>query len=439
MNLPLLTEKFNCTERNGRIEFEFTTQENDASKRIRPKDHEIFREFSFVKGRDVYIYGKGPNESYAALAFYLVLFQARKIECYEYNHLKRDVLIHDAEVPNAQISVPGKQWFEFAKQFPRDTINISRNQQDPEGYWEDDIYLHLERMGLPAGSGDSPAILVKGKGGPVMYAALACAAARLGYNELLVDKPKEENLLAFNERVAGRELPKDNTGVPPGFCLGILGDPCSGKSVFAQTLFNCICDLYPPRQIWVYDCDMAAPTQNWFMRESSSGDPLRVEAAIKRRKELKVREFTSQLELDVAQSLKNEKSSLQLVIADLPGGNHKVTPPQRIPVSRAEMMRQCDAFIVLCRKDKPNVFDDWVGALKEYGLENRVIAKVTTDAPKGPVAVSELAKTTDGLLTCEIQGLDREKGSQLIDVLKPTLEELGRELQRHFGQSYDVL
>lgn len=438
MNLPLLTEKFNCTERNGRIEFEFTTQHNVKELRFEPEDHQLFREFSFVKGRDVYIYGKGPNEAYASLAFYLTMFQAKSIICQEYI-LKRDFLLHDSSIQDTQRKYSERHWFDFSIQFPMDNIEILRNPADPQGFWEAGIYNHLECLALPDDAGNSPTVCLTGKGGPVMYAALACCAFRSGYNELVVAKPTEANLLVFNDRVAGRELPRDNAGAPPGRCVGIVGDPCSGKSVFSQTFFHCICNLYPPSQVWVYDCDMMAPTPNWYLRGLASEDQQYIQEFKKRRDGLKSK-WDSTKENQIAQHLQNLKTNIQLVIADLPGGNHKVKPPQRIPdASRAEMMRQCDAFIVLCRKDKPNVFDDWVSALKEYGLGNRVIAKVTTDAPKGPVAVSELAKTADGLLTCEIQGLDREKGSQLIDVLKPTLEELGRELQRHFGQSYEVL
>ena len=441
-----LGKKFVCAEKDGRIDIEFNTNLSDEELLVRPSDHEFFRGLGqVVKNREVYLHGKAPNETYAAAAFYLTQFHPRRIVCHEF-HYDIDVLIYDEEVTKSQMTLPERKWFKFSVKVFRDTIEVIGNNDDPRGIWGKDVFDDLETLALPDGAGNNPAFCLTGNGSQVLYAALASAAARFEYNELVVDKPQEPNLLAFNDRVAGRELPKDTMGVPPGRCLGILGDPNSGKSVCSRTLFNCIRDLYPPSQVWVYDCDMSSPTPNWYMRALSSGDPQRIQAAKARREELKTNKWNENKERDVAHALQTLKSNIQLTIADLPGGKHpnrekgQDFPPQRIPgPTRAEMMSQCDAFIVLCRKDKPNVFDDWMDALREYGLQDRVIAKVISDAPNSPPAVSELATDENGLLTCEICGLGRENGGQLAVALKPTLKKLGVAIQRHFGQSYEVL
>ena len=127
--------------------------------------------------------------------------------------------------------------------------------------------------------------------------------------------------------------------------------------------------------------------------------------------------------------LANLKANLRLVIADMPGGKHPKTgeAPTRITgPTRGHMMQQCDGFIVLCRQDKPTVFEDWQTALREHGITSPVLAKVVSADYQAPrVFATKPSVNEQGFFTFAIDGLSREKSDEeLIKALKPAFQEL---------------
>ena len=397
---------------------------NNSEKRV--KEDEDYRSFlrlaDYVKDKDVVISGRMPQEGYAALGFYLVRFDAKSI-VYNNEPLKiRNLLLYSR---GNNIKEP-KQWFEFTVDEKSDMAKIIRAPSD-DGKWGDDVMAGLKVIAEINGK-QSNVLTITGNGPQQMYAALGIAAAIYGYKEIRIEKMPVYPAIAFNNEQAGRfESPR--CLVDNGIILGVLGDPHSGKSVFSINLSNCFRKYCPVGYgTWLYDCDMASPTPDWYYSVMSSGD----EADRRRVTEMRDKnkeEWDKEKEDEVAQILKLNRKKTNLLIADMPGGKfskgEESFTPDRIPNNTYKMMEQCDYFVILCRKDKPNVFDDWKEALRKYNLDKRVIARFITDSPESEVRISALSKDEHGIFTCEIQGLDRiKKENQIIPAMKESLGEL---------------
>ena len=121
------------------------------------------------------------------------------------------------------------------------------------------------------------------------------------------------------------------------------------------------------------------------------------------------------MEARCARDLAILRTNLDLVVADLPGGRHPKDgeppfEPQRISgESRAGMFRQCDAFIVLCRKDRHDeILKGWLDALSRFGLQDRVVAVLDSSDPDSDFSISPLDLDDAGILRGDIHGLARE-------------------------------
>ncbi|MBR4518374.1 MAG: hypothetical protein IKO65_05180 [Victivallales bacterium] len=446
MAKTVLNHILTMEEGNGRLRLEFTTDNNlptpgkrkntrrkKENVRANPSDYEeVARKLAGkVQGRRVHLKGRGPVEAYASLSYYLVLFGASAITLYE-NNLKKIIRIYPLDG-----HAPKPDWFKFTSSPDGDRARLVRPENENQR-WGDEVIRTLYKLSLSPEKPSSRTLTLTGNGAVAMYAALGCLAAREGYANLVVDKPALPYLIHFSKDLTVTTPVKPPRFSFPGFCLGILGDPNSGKSVFSRTFYHCCKDLCPDNQIWIYDCDMAAPTPDWYCQGKSSPDEAVRKSYDKQRSVFK-HEWSMEKELQIVQDLQNLKSNLQFIIADLPGGKHpkpdgKWFPPERIPgANRAEMMRQCDAFILLCNTAKPTVFGDWMDALWNYDLADRVAAKVFSlplAKESDPVEVAEpLDDNKDGPLTCAIRGLYRVKtDTELIQALQPMLRSLGKRI-----------
>lgn len=177
--------------------------------------------------------------------------------------------------------------------------------------------------------------------------------------------------------------------------IGVTGDPNLGKSIFCNVL-----DSYMLRigcDGWRLDCDGQSPTPSWYF--SLVGD----EAAKILREEYK-RSWTAEMEEIIVDQLRRSRELFSVLIADLPGGNHKVTPPQRIPPGRERMFAELDAIILLDHQ-KASSEAAWREALQPYGLDRRIAAVLTSRDPQG---APSLSVKKDGMLwRGEVTGLDR--------------------------------
>ncbi|MBQ7176839.1 MAG: hypothetical protein IJS08_05420 [Victivallales bacterium] len=414
---------FTCTvdEAKRLVTVNFDTQDNNVSKRVQEdKDYAPFLQLKeMVKEMEVFIDGKAPNEAYAALGFYLVRFNAKSITYTNKTGTHPTVCLYVRENKVSE----RKEWFRFT---PGNGLDLAELLPGPsaKGYWPDDVLAQLTTAALIEGK-QSPILIITGKGCQEQYAALGIAAALQGYDEIRVEKPKIGYAMAFCEAYAGK-MELRAIGQRHGIAVGVVGDPNSGKSVFSKYFFLSVKKCYPDGvDAWVYDCDMASPTPNWYLDGTESEDETVRQQVTKLRNEYKGK-WDEEKEAKVTQDLATMKTTMDLLFADMPGGKHpkegESFAPERIQQGNHAMMEQCEYFIILCRKDKPHVFEAWREALREHGLADRVLAKIITDAPTADVRVSKLSKDEQGIFTCEIQGLHRSKpGDQIVDAMNNSL------------------
>ena len=156
---------------------------------------------------------------------------------------------------------------------------------------------------------------------------------------------------------------------------------------------------------WIYDCDLASPTPDWYLNDSEGTREIR--ESIKQK-------WTSDLELKAAHDLATLRGNLDLTLADMPGGRGHDADWQGIPTpTRAAMLEACDGYIVICKQsdqvDPDDVYADWHKALEEYHLEDRIVARIVSSGPEKDFTVSSLGRDEGGIFTAAITGLDRNK------------------------------
>ncbi len=249
-----------------------------------------------------------------------------------------------------------------------------------------------------------------------MYAALAAGATRLGCPWITYFSPREGCPVVVHgaPEEIGRTLPLEPAREPAapaaaeGICLGVVGDPNSGKSILAGILHSAL--RGSARRVWKLDCDGASPTPDWYLQMLQQGD---AEAARQARTAQK-RLWTPRLEALVAAQLASSKKHLDVVIADLPGGDHRATPPVRIPPGRELILREVDAFVILGRPGHPAA-GLWQSALAAAGLGSRIAAIWESRSPDLPPAAS--VAVGDGFSTGFLQGLDRSQPPAALDLV----------------------
>lgn len=250
-----------------------------------------------------------------------------------------------------------------------------------------------------------------------LAAAAALEAMRIGWRDIRYWSPRDPgiyrifpDLRMFDAHPANEEHT----------VIGVVGDPNSGKSVFSELLETSgrICG----QRLWTLDCDYAAPTPRWYLQMLRNGQQ---EAAMLRQK--CKRKWTPEAERLVAGILQNMKRHAVLTIADLPGGIHpQDEPPEcgvRIPPGREQMMKEVDFFIVIDRPDR-NSGRLWRAALARFGLEDRIILSVRSEAPDAALSLREVDDRT-----LAMTGLIREHGTPSEKLLQRLWSAVNRALK----------
>jgi hypothetical protein len=278
-------------------------------------------------------------------------------------------------------------------------------------------------------------IVIGGRASNEVYARVAQAAVRAGVMRVYCWSARD-GLVAVYDAQSGqlggpvRYPAWLQEAVPPPerpVVLGVIGDPNVGKSTLCH-FFDCY--LQRTWRAWKLDCDGQAPTPNWYL---SMVD----EAQAKRLRDAQKCPWTSEMEEMIADQLRRARELFDVLVADLPGGNHAINPPQRIPPGREIMFREVDAFLIVQRQDQPTAAD-WLRELQNHGLESRVVAILDSIRPDLEPALR--VWTENGIWRGEVCGLHRDwlkklkrlpdAFAQELDRFLPALLESVRNLSR---------
>ena len=253
-------------------------------------------------------------------------------------------------------------------------------------------------------------VVLTGRGPTWGYAALAAGAVDGKVERVLSFSPVDNLPIvcwSHDERGPLREPFSwllDSLGYDrdarPGITVGVIGDPNSGKSVFSMLLERAFASGRSDAvRVFRYDCDRASPTPYWFLRMQSRGaddpEPKVLRDAAKQK-------WTNEMERSISQAIHGLRPYFAVVVADLPGGNHNITPPARIPPGREVIMREIDHFVLLARNEA--TIAGWRDSLATHALADRIVAIVETRDPQKPLT---LLPRSDGLGSWQITGLDR--------------------------------
>ncbi len=430
---------FEATDRDdGALEIAFLTKDlgpetpegkqRDDRINILPGRYEEFRVLADrFKGRTVVATGRGPIEGYFAIGYYATLAGAARIIYDDPVHKARNTM------PAANARPADKSWLRVERQSGAVTVSIAPAPTSTAKWGDDEIDFSAPALLLPV----SHPVTFTGSGAVRMYLLLGVSAARAGLADARVTKPSIPYAVRFTPERAGETVAIASGR--KGVVVGVIGDPNSGKSVFSRA-FSMALRVSRPKwfQSWIYDCDLASPTPDWYC--TALIDFKYDEAAEKEYKDLRNAQkvkWNPDMEARCARDLAILRTNLDLVIADLPGGRHKdddgtpLANPRRIPnASRAEMFRQCDAFVVICRKDRHDaILKGWIDALAEFDLQDRIVAVLDSSDPDADFSISPLVTDSEGILHGDIRGLDREHpagetGQSLAGPVRPLVRAL---------------
>lgn len=224
----------------------------------------------------------------------------------------------------------------------------------------------------------------------------------------------------------GSVLSSNKTSAKKPLMVGIVGDPNHGKSVLSWKLYWKLGEIY---RFGVYrlDADAYSPTPGWSLHPLTD-QGLRGEYKRQRGP------WTQQDHENLATTIDNlRRAALDLVLVDLPGGDHRKDPPLRIPPGREIVFERVDKFIVIscngsCGARKA-CREGWHKALREMNLHGRIVGEVISvleDGEKWPDTADENTDSTGTLPCWHISALRRDQ------VRKPTpaIDSLASFLQR---------
>jgi len=264
-------------------------------------------------------------------------------------------------------------------------------------------------------------IVIGGRASNEVYARVAIAAVRSGALRVYCWSARD-GLVAVYDAQSGQlggpvRYPvwlKEALPLPERpVVLGVIGDPNVGKSTLCH-FFDCY--LQRTQRAWKLDCDGQAPTPNWYL---SMVD----EAQAKRLRDAQKRKWTSEMEEIIADQLRRARALFDVLVADLPGGNHACQPPERIPPGREIMFREVDAFLIVQRQDRPTAAD-WLQELQRHRLESRVVAILDSIRPDLKPALT--VRIENGIWRGEVCGLDRSWLKKLDRLPDALAQELAR-------------
>jgi len=273
-------------------------------------------------------------------------------------------------------------------------------------------------------------LALSGRASCDLYARAAWAAVAAGVRRLICWSARDGLVVVYDrdgqgvgEQIArpawlAAMIPRPMSPV----ILGVAGDPNSGKSIFCEVL-----DWQRERsdeEGWKLDSDSQSPTPHWYLSIADQG-------ARTLRERYKC-PWTAEMEKMIVDHLRCARELFEVTIADLPGGNHNVDPPQRIPPGRERIFGEVDAFILLDRADKPSE-GDWRAALRAHGLEDRIAAVLVSTAPNSPPSLS--LRLEGSLWRGTVSGLDRSRAiAALGEIFQKPLEQFWKWLVE-FGRA----
>lgn len=406
-------ELFNLTFEEDFLSIEFKNKEIKFEEDISLFDNSFFKA---VKDKNIRIKGKSTVEIYAYAAYWCVKNDCASICITDFN-LSRDFEIYRRGKTYSQTLPP---WCTVNEE--GDSVIVSAvPSNSPDGHWNEDTVSNNSSCFMFNNS-DSFTIIT-GKGSVLFYAIMACSAAVSGCENVFIEKPTEKNLI----KIAGSMFTNLSHGKKAGKMIGILGDPNSGKSVFSKVLGNIFRIYSDEKSVWNYDCDAAAPTSDWYVYGLQRAQSQQEADTIKNTRKSIKQKWTEELEIKVSEYMKTVKSNLDFVIADFPGGRHdeEKNLHERIPSeTRADMLKNCDYFIIIGRSDVPERINDWKKALAEYNLEKRVIAEVISKNPWNTPLVESSYFDEENIFHASVCGLDREnRVKDIVSAFSPAFKD----------------
>ncbi len=380
-----------------------------------------------IRGRDVVLEGKGALWMYAYAAERCARLGARSIAVYQPQLPGSPVPIFPLRDDGPGDGRPESTWC-HVEDLGDGVALVAMRPPAHQGYWGPEILADLR--GLSRRIEGRRAICLTGGAANWMCAAWAARAVELGIPEILYFGPSDGLIVLLS--------PEGDTGfcsMPPegwaaalgfggggdGVALGAVGNPNCGKSVFCNALQRAIAAGGKMRS-WKLDCDAASPTPSWYMYARRDGRRTEVDR-IRRPQKLP---WSHEMEDRVAEKLRNCKRYLQLVLADLPGGDMRADPPQPIPPHREVILREVDGFIVMKRPrgegHDPAGENLWQRALEGHGLGERIVAVIESSDPQ---AAPSLEVTRQGpIWRGRAKGLDRERVDAFARLCCKPLQEL---------------
>ena len=408
-------ELFDFYTNNGEIFIKFKKLNIDYPEDIKCFDEDFF---CIVKEKRLFIEGRAPVEIYVYVVFWSIKNEVESININEFN-LSNCFEIYRKD---AIYSENPAKWCSVVNSAETATLSIISSGTS-DGRWSAEF---IRKNAMPFIIGNSVrTVILTGRGSLLFYSILASSAAISACENVFVRKPTESALV----RVSGSwdcELQPKKT---LGRMIGVLGDPNSGKSVFSK-VFGCVIEKYGKRNVWVYDCDAAAPTSDWYIYGLQMATDNNETELLKQARNSIKQKWTLELERKVAKTMHNVKNQLDFVIADLPGGYHcqEKNIHKRIPDSgRAEMLKACDGFIIIERSDRSGSFDGWKSELESYNIKGKVLGKVISMNPDETPKMENTYFDEKGIFHATVCGLSRNNSIASITeffypVLKPFID-----------------
>lgn len=264
-------------------------------------------------------------------------------------------------------------------------------------------------------------LVISGRAPVDVYARTGCAAVDSGAKRITCWSARDGLVVVHDSDASqvGRQIPRPAwlaRAMPKPMCplvIGVAGDPNLGKSVFSGAL-----DAYrdvPDSDKWKLDCDGQSPTPPWYL--SLIGD----EAIQVVRQEQK-RFWTTEMEATIVEQLRKGRELFQILIADLPGGNIKALPPERVPSGRERIFAEVDAIILLDNYISPSE-SSWREALRPHGFDKRIGAVLVSCDPNGQPSLS--VREENGIFRGTVTGLNRSRPfPELANAFKSGLDHL---------------
>jgi len=248
-------------------------------------------------------------------------------------------------------------------------------------------------------------VCLTGSGPVEVYAGIASVAVSQGISRIVCISPRDGYVFVWPPDGAAPKLTSETIDWIHGLLrpkqgsvtLGVVGDPNCGKSVLSRALYYCA--IRASYWAWRFDSDGQSPTPEWYLllRQESP------EQAEQLRKLQKIG-WTNEMEKILTRQLAIARDYFDVLIVDLPGGNLKVSPPQRIPPGREKLFQLVDKFIIVYQDH--GLPQPWIDALQQHRLAERIVAMIASANPREQPSLT-FSKTGNNIWEGRATGLDR--------------------------------